>query len=169
MKDFKYIHKNPMFYYILAAALAAVWPLIVWGIYVPAAKVRFNNDREQFINAQEVVDELLKIDPERLNYSQEKGKSADFDYATAVQQASELCSIPTGNYKLSSGIIISSKDQKSQSGNVSLKDVDMVKAARFLSTIQLRWPGLQCTKVTLKKKKGLPDSWEVDYAFKYFY
>jgi hypothetical protein len=169
MKDLKDIHKNPMFYYVLAAAVATIWPVIMWGVYVPAAKSKFNSDKEQFQIAQEVIDELLKIDPERLNFTQEKGKSTDFDYATAVQQAAEFCSITPGNYKLSSGIIITSKDQKSQSANISLKDVDITKAARFLSTVQLRWSGLQCTKVTLRKKKGLPDSWDAEFAFKYFY
>lgn len=169
MKDFKNIHKHPMFYYVLVAAIAAIWPVLMWGVYVPSAKIKFNSDMEQFNKAQEDIDELLKIDPERLSFAQEKGKNADFDYATAVQEAAGFCSIPPGNYKLSSGIIITSKDQKSQSAQVSLKDVEITKAARFLSTIQLRWSGLQCTKVNVRKKKGLPDTWDAEFAFKYFY
>jgi len=80
-----------------------------------------------------------------------------------------LCGIPSTDYKLSSGIIIESGGQKSQSAQVSLKKVDIVKSARFLSTIQLRWANLQCSRVKLTKKKGLPDVWDVDLEFKYYY
>jgi hypothetical protein len=168
MKD---IYKNPVFYYILVPVIAVLWPAIIWGIYLPGARGGFGEDKKQYEKAQEVIDELLAADPERLNFagSAEKGASAEFDYATAVQRTAEFCSVPPGSYKLSSGIIIVSQGQKSQSANVSLKEVDIIRAARFLSAIQLQWSGLQCTKVTLRKKKGLPDSWDVGLTFKYFY
>lgn len=166
MKD---IYKNPLFFYILVPVIAALWPVIIWGVYLPAARARFSNDGEQYHKAQQVIDELLAVDPERVDFTQEKGASAAFDYATAVQQTAEFTSIPAAGYRLSSSPVITSEGQKSQSANVALKDVDITKAARFLSTIQLRWSSLQCTKVTLRKKKGLPDSWDVDFTFKYFY
>ncbi len=59
--------------------------------------------------------------------------------------------------------------QKSQSANVSLSQIDIVKFAEFLSTIQLRWANLQCNRVKLTKKQGLPDVWDVDIEFKYYY
>jgi hypothetical protein len=169
MKDIKELYKNPMFYYVLVLALAALWPLILWGIYLPAVRIGLNEDINQYDKAMQIFDDLRTIDPGRLNQSKEKGAKVDFDYATAVQQTAGFASIPAGNYKLSSGIIVTSQGQKNQSATVSLKEVDVTKAMRFLSTIQLRWPSLQCTKVTLKKKKGLPDSWDVDFAFKYYY
>jgi hypothetical protein len=166
MKD---IYKNPLFYYIVVLVIAVLWPVVIWGIYLPAARARFSSDEDQYRKAQEVIGELLTVDPERLAVAQEKGASAAFDYATAVQQTAQFTSIPAAGYRLSSSPVITSEGQKNQSAYVSLKDVDITKAARFLSTIQLRWSGLQCTKVTLKKKKGLPDSWDVDFTFKYFY
>jgi hypothetical protein len=166
MKD---IYKNPLFFYILVPVIAALWPVIIWGVYLPAARARFGNDQQQYHKAQQVIDELLAVDPERVDFTQEKGASVGFDYATAVQQTAEFTSIPAAGYRLSSSPVITSEGQKSQSANVQLKDVDITKAARFLSTIQLRWSSLQCTKVTLRKKKGLPDSWDVDFTFKYFY
>ncbi|MBN2019847.1 MAG: hypothetical protein JW749_06445 [Sedimentisphaerales bacterium] len=166
MKD---IHKNPFFYYILIPVVAVVFPALTWGVFLPGARSSFNNDKEQYQKAQDVITELLKADPDRLNFNEEKGASANFDYATAVQQAAEFCSVPSGSYRLSSGIIVTSGGQKSQSANVSLKTVDITTAARFLSIIQLRWSGLQCTKIHLKKQKGLPDSWDVEFTFKYVY
>jgi hypothetical protein len=165
----KEIYKNPFVYYIVVPVIAALWPIIIWGVYLPGVRANFGEDKDQYGKAQQTIDELLTADPERLNFTKEKDASAEFDYATAVQKTAEFCSIGAGNYKLSSGIIITSEGQKSQSANVSLKDVDITKAARFLSVIQLRWSGLQCTKIAIRKKKGLPDSWDVDYTFKYFY
>ncbi len=166
MKD---IYKNPVLYYILIPVIVALWPAVMWGLYLPRAQTGFNTDKEQFEKAEKLINEMLSLDPGRLNFAQEEGSAGEFDYATAVQKTAEFCSIPAAGYRLSSGIIITSQDQKSQSANVSLKDVDITKAARFVSTIQLRWSGLQCTKVTLRKKKALPDSWDVDLAFKYYY
>jgi hypothetical protein len=169
MKDIKELYKNPMFYYIVVPALAVLWPVILWGIYLPAVRIGLNEDMSQYDKAMQIFDDLHTIDPGRLNQPKEKDAKVDFDYATAVQQTAGFASIPAGNYKLTSGIIITSQGQKSQSASVSLKEVDVTKAMRFLSTIQLRWSSLQCTKVTLKKKKGLPDSWDVDFTFKYYY
>ncbi len=166
MKD---IYKNPLFYYVLVLAVATLWPVVIWGVYLPATRGRFGNDEEQYLKAKEVINELLTADPERLDFTKEKGASAAFDYATAVQQTAQFASIPAAGYRLSSSPVITSGGQKSQSANVALKDVDITKAARFLSTIQIRWSSIQCTKITLKKKKGLPDSWDVDFTFKYFY
>ena len=166
MKD---IYKTPFFYYIVILIIAALWAVVVWGVYLPGVRGGFGEDKDQHEKAQQIIDELLAADPERLNYAEGKGATSEFDYATAVQKTAEFCSVPAGNYKLSSGIIITSEGQKSQSANVSLKDVNITKAARFLSAIQFQWSGLQCTKITLRKKKGLPDSWDVDFTFKYFY
>lgn len=166
MKD---VYKNPLFYYIGVLAVAVLWPVVIWGVYLPAARARFGNDQDQYRKAQQVIDELLTVDPQRLDFTQEKGATAAFDYATAVQQTAQFASIPAAAYRLSSSPVITSEGQKSQSANVALKDVDITKTARFLSRIQLQWSGLQCTKMTLRKKKGLPDSWDVDFTFKYFY
>jgi len=166
MKD---IYKNPMFYYILVPVAAMLWPAIIWGVYLPAVKAGFSEDKDSFEKAQPLIEELLTADPERLNLNKEKGKAGEFDYATAVQQTAEFCSISSANYRLSSAAIVTSAGQKSQTAQVSLKDVDITKATRFLSTIQLRWAGLQATKVSMRKKKGVPDSWDVDFTFKYYY
>jgi hypothetical protein len=169
MKDIKEIYKNPMFYYILVPALAVLWPAIIWGVYLPAARASLSEEMDQFAKAEQQIEELLAADPERLNATKAKQTAAGFDYATAVQQTAEFCSIPTASYKLSSGIITKTEGQKTQAANVSLKGIEVIKAARFLSTIQLRWSGLQCTRVALKKNKGLPDNWDVDMTFKYYY
>ena len=166
MKD---IIKKPMFWYTAALAAAVLWPVLIWGVYLPSAKKSWQNDKAEYEKAEQTIRELLTVDPERLDFANTKDAAAEFDYATAVQSATDFCRIPPTNYKLSSRAIITSGGQKNQSADISLKEVDIVKFAKFLSTIQLRWSNLQCTKATLKKRKGVPDSWDVDLTFKYFH
>ena len=166
MKD---ILRNPILYYILAPAIAALWPLLVWGIYLPAAEHKWEVEKSQYTQGQQVIQEILDIDSDRLKFADANVASVEFDYAGAIDQTAGSCGIPPSGYKLNSGIIVSSGGQKSQSAKVGLMGVDITKSARFLSTLQLRWANLQCTQIKLTKKKGLPDTWDVDLDFKYYY
>jgi hypothetical protein len=165
----KQFYKNPTLYYILAPVAVALWPLLVWGVYLPSAKRNWDVEVSQYNQAQDIIKEILALDPERLTFTDSQSAAAEFDYASAIDKTAGLCGIPSTDYKLNSGIIITSGGQKSQSAKVTLKQVDITKFAKFLSTLQLRWANLQCTQVKLTKKKGLPDAWDVDLEFKYYY
>jgi hypothetical protein len=166
MKDF---YKNPTLYYILTPVIVALWPLLIWGVYLPAAGHSWQVETSRYSEGQNIIKEILALDPDRLKFADSNNASAEFDYAGAIEKTAGLCKIPPTNYKLSSGIIITSAGQKSQSAKVGLKQVDITKFAKFLSTLQLRWANLQCAQVKLTKKKGLPDTWDVDLDFKYYY
>ena len=168
MKD---VYRNPVFYYILAPVVMALWPLLVWGVYLPKAERNWKSEKAEYNQAQRIMTEILTLDPERLEFADPNSSTVEFAYATAVQRIASLCRIPPSNYKLSSGIIIAStsNDQKSQSAKVDLEDDNITQFARFLSTIQLRWPNLQCGQMKLNKIKGSPDKWDVDLQFKYYY
>ncbi len=165
----KEIYKNPTLYYILVPVIVALWPLLIWGVYLPSAEHNWQVERTQYNKAQSIMAEILALDPDRLDFADSQNAAAEFDYASAVEKVANLCGIPSTEYKLNSGIIITSGGQKSQSAKVGLKRVDVTKFAKFLSTIQLRWADLQCARVKLTKKKGLPDTWDVDLDFKYYY
>jgi len=166
MKD---ILRNPALYYILAPVAVALWPLLIWGVYLPAARHNWEVEKSQYGKGQKVIAEILAIDPDRLKFADPNSASVEFDYASAIERTANLCGIPPANYRLSSGIIITSGGQKSQNAKVGLKGVDVTQFAEFLSTIQLRWENLHCAGVKLTKKKGLPDSWDIDLDFKYYY
>ncbi|UCE47163.1 MAG: hypothetical protein JSW47_16355 [Phycisphaerales bacterium] len=166
MKD---IVKNPTFYYILVPAVVALWPLLVWGVYLPRAKNSLNSEQEQYVKAEKLIEEILNLDGDRLEFAESANAQNEFEYDRAVAMVAALCQISPGNYSHSSGIIIEASGRKSQSAVVNLKGVDIAKAARFLSTIELRWANLQCTTIKLTKKKGMPDMWDVDLDFKYYY
>ena len=163
------IYRNPALYYILGPVMMALWPLLVWGVYIPRAERNWNSEKAEYEQAEKVMAEILTLDPERLEFADSNGTAAEFDYAPAVERVASLCGISPKNYTLSSGTIITSRGQKSQSARVNLGDVDVTRFARFLSTIQLRWASLQCGQIKLSKKKGQADKWDVDLQFKYYY
>jgi hypothetical protein len=165
----KQIYKNPTLYYILVPVIVALWPLLIWGVYLPSARHNWQVESTQYNEAQSIMKEILTLDPDRLKFADSNNTAAEFDYASAVERIASSCGIPPTSYRLSSGIIITSEGQKSQSAKVGLKQVDITKFAKFLSTLQLRWANLQCAQVKLTKKKGLPDVWDVDLDFKYYY
>lgn len=166
MKD---IYRNPTLYYILVPIVVALWPLLVWAVYLPRAESGWDDEKGQYDKAQKIIAEILAIDPDRLEFADTEDAGAEFDYASVVERVAGLCRISSADYKLSSGIIVTTKGQKSQSAKVNLKQVDIRKLAEFLSTIQLRWANLQCSQVKLTKKKGFTDKWDVDLDFKYYY
>lgn len=163
------IYKNPVFYYILVPAVTALWPLLVWGVYLPRVQRSWNSEKQEYAQAQTIIAEILTLDPDRLGFDVSKDAEKEFAYATAVETTAAVCKVPTSSYKLSSGIITSSSGQKSQSAKVTLEGVDVTQFARFLSAIQLRWANLQCRQIKLTKSKGAADKWNVDLQFKYYY
>jgi len=165
----KEIYKNPMLYYIVVPILVALWPLLVWGVYLPRVGDSWNDGKTEYGKARDIMLNILTIDPERLEFVDPNTASTKFDYLVAVDKVAGQCRISSANYTFSSGPVIKAGDQKSQTATVILKAIDMTRFASFLSTIQLRWANLQCTKVKLTKKKGLPDMWKADLDFKYYY
>ncbi len=166
MKD---IYKNPILYYILVPALIGLWPLFVRAKYLPAADKNLKKQQAQAKKAEAIMMEILTFDPDRCQFADSNDVGTDFTYAKEIDRVARSCGIQPGNYKLNSGMLITSGDQKSQSASVSLKQIDIVKFARFLSMIQLRWANLQCNRVKLTKKQGRPDMWDMDIEFKYYY
>ncbi len=166
MKD---IYKNPMLYYILVPCMAALWPLLAWAVYLPAAERDFDQEKKEYTKAQGTIAAILGRDPTRLELA-DPNKTADkFDYATAVSDVARRCRISATNYTVSSKPERSSSGKRSRSATVVLKQVDISSFANFLSKIQLRWANLQCESVTLIQKKGLKDVWKVDLDFKYLF
>ena len=165
----KEIYKNPVFYYILIPSVVALWPLLVWCVYLPAVRESWTAGQEQYNKAQDLIKEILTIAPERLGFTESGENQAEFTYDRAVAQISALYGIPPVSYTYNADPVTVSSGRKSQSAKVWLKDVEITKFARFLSAIQHRWSSLQCTKVVLTKKKNQPDIWDVNLDFKYYY
>lgn len=162
------IYKNPMFYYVLAPVLLSLWPLLVWGRYLPTARESLTEDRQQYMDAEILISEILTMDPELLDTG-EGPSMGKFTYPDAVDREANLCSIPSGKCHLHTDRITESGGKKVQRARVQLEDVSIVEAASFLSRILSRWVNLTCDGVKLSKKAGMPDQWDVDLKFKYDY
>lgn len=165
----KQIYKNPLFYYILVPVLVALWPLLVWAVYLPNADRSWEQNVEQYQKAVGTIEEILKLDPDRLDFVRTQNGDDQFEYAIAVDKIARLCQITSRDYELSSKPIRTSKGRKTQSCHVVLKQVDITSFSKFVSTLQLRWPKLQCDQLKLTKVKGLKDAWKVDLDFMYLY
>lgn len=165
----KEIYKNPNLYYVLVPLVVFFWPLLVKTVYLPRVEDSWKTEKTQYDKAQKTIADILSIDPGRLDYSGSEGKGADFNYAITVDKVASSLGIKDEDYTVSSKPVRKSAGQKSQNAMVVLKEIDVTKFTKFLSTIQLSWASLQCEKATLTKKKGLPDTWKVDLAFKYYF
>ena len=167
MKD---IYKQPIFYYVLVPVLMLLWPLTLITVSLPNAEKELKNQKKEYQGAEKIMGAILQIDPERLDFSQNKQTEKEFDYAVALENIASSCGISTDSYDLSSGrIVSSSQGQKNQSARVNLEEIDIVTFAKFFSKLQFRWANLQCSKIKLTKKQGAPDIWDIDLELKYYF
>lgn len=161
------LYKNPVFYYILVPVVVAAWPLLVRTVYLPRAQHGYKQQQDEYKKAQQMMLEILRLDPDRASDSNQAG--TEFSYGAEIDRVANLCRIPTTKYKLSSGMVITAENQKTQSATVTLEEVDVVSFAKFLAALQIRWGQLQCNRVKLTQVKGLKDLWRVDIDFKYYF
>src|SRR4030042_5945722 len=97
VKDF---YKNPLFYYILAPALLALWPVFLWLVYLPATGKASARDQQRYEDAQPIIEEILTLDPDRLRITEGKAAGDQFDYANAVQKVAALNRLAASSYQL---------------------------------------------------------------------
>ena len=129
MKD---LYKNPMLYYILVPLMALAWPAAMWFKYLPIMTDQRDTWKEYVIDANDRITEILTLDPERLNYSDQKDTAVDFEYEMAVDKVAR--SLRMGNdYELRP----SAKSANKQSAEVSLNNIDITQCSQFLSTLQM--------------------------------
>ncbi|MHC4638115.1 MAG: hypothetical protein ACYTBP_06155 [Planctomycetota bacterium] len=158
----KQFYKNPISYYILVPVLTAMWPLLVWGFYLPGAETHYEDEETKYVESKKVMDDILNLDPDRLKASDKQNGAVKFEYPNAINEAAGAVRI---KYSLSSR----PTRKKVQSAHVVLEDVKIVQVAEFLTKLQVRWADLQCQKIALTKNKDKPDAWKADIDFKYYY
>jgi hypothetical protein len=165
MKD---LLKNRMFWYISVPTLTALWPIWLSTVSIPSAGEDWINYKSEYLESQKLFGQILKLDPDRLELTEANKKVQQFSYALAVENAAKSCGISSENYRLSSGVPMKIGEQEVQSADVTLNKLDIAGFAKFLDTIQLRWPNLQCSQLKLTKVKGEPDAWKCNLKFKYY-
>jgi hypothetical protein len=112
----------------------------------------------------------LKIDPDLPTRDTTNLVPREFSYTDEVYRVANLCKIPTSGWVCTAGNIMVSSGKKRQDARVKLTGVSIAQTAKFLWTIQSMWPSrLTCENVKLQAKKGMPDQWDVDFSFLYYY
>lgn len=162
------VYRNPLLYYLLIPVLVGLWPLLVWGIYLPRSQDDLKTEGSLCLEGQTHVIEILRLDPGRLDPV--KGPATmEFEFSSAGNQAANLCKIPSSSCIINAGSQSTSEGRKRQDGRIKLTGVSIIQAAKFLHSMQSTWVTLQCQDVKLQRKKGMPDQWDVDFRFVYYY
>jgi len=160
--------RNPILYYLLIPALIGIWPLLVWAVYLPKTQEACMDDHAQLIEGQTQILRILELDPDRTKGADPNRVVGEFVYGKAVESTANLCGIPRG-CPTTITPIITVNGKRRQDATVKLKDVSIVQAAKFLSHMQSSYVNLQCDKLKLTRRKGMPDQWEADLHFIYYY
>jgi len=171
MDDFlrKEFYKKPDFYFFIVPGIALVWVLTISLLSLPTAGSKYDRREENWSSMKPYIINILRLDPERLNYKDQESLSADFDYANTVQYFTETSDILSSSYSLKSDRILSRGGRKTKGANLTIKSVGIENFTLFLSKMMLRWPDLQCDNIKLTKLKDSPDSWQVVLRFTYNY
>jgi hypothetical protein len=169
-KEIKELIRDPKLYYILVPLVCALWPLWVGLVALPSAQKTWEDEKDSYTQAEKIIANIYKLDPERFAGDPNQGKAAVFSYPAAINQVAGSCGIPAPDVVLGvSGVMKAKEGQQTQDAHVTLKQVNIATFAKFLSTMQLRWADVQCTSLKLTKEKGAPDLWKADMTLKYYF
>lgn len=166
MNTLNELHKNPLLYYVLVPVAVAVWPCLLYFQSLPQAQKKLVREKGFVGDVNSLVQQILTEDPTRLRDPRARAAgSRTFDYATEIQRVVQACGI--GPYVSRTEKVQSRGGRKTQSADVTLNNVGLVKAALFLSTMLRDWADLECDKIELNRIKNEGDAWKVKLGFNY--
>lgn len=158
------LYKNPVVYYILIPILTLAWPASMWFKYMPQMTEERDQWKKYLVDANDLIQEILTLDPERLNYADKKGSAVEFEYEMAVDKVAR-------SLRMSNDMEVrpSAKSGNKQSADVSFDNITITQCSQFLSTMQMHWNGLECTRLSITNKKTTKDRWDVGISFIYYF
>lgn len=167
MKDYL---KDPRFYLIAVPALAGLWALYAWLFALPSARDKVASTQEVYEKVNEQIARILELaGSQRLEYGTGEDGAAEFDYATLVQEYAAQWRIPSSDYSLQVNPEVRRKGKLTQGANITINDVSIETFSQFISTMLIRWPGLQCDQIKLSRTKAGPDTWRIAMKMTYVY
>jgi hypothetical protein len=165
----KYLN-NPVFYYIALPAAACLWAALAGLVFYPRATSSWQESQAEYNAAEELLAQIIAVEPQRLAYKQEKGTAVvDFDFTQVINEFASLFSIPSSNFTLNTRGEIRKAGKRARSAVLSIKTIDIEKTTKFLSTMLIRWPDLQCEILSLDKLPQGKNNWKVDMTLTYYY
>lgn len=168
--DIKKQLKNPLFYYIAVPAAMGIWALTAGALFFPKAVGNWKDSEEEYKTAQELMAQIIAIEPQRLAYKAEKGAEIGvFDFTQVINEFATAFSIPSANFTLNTRGETRRAGKRARSAALSIKSIDVEKTAKFLSTMLIRWPDLQCEMMSIEKLPQGKNNWKVDMTLTYYY
>jgi len=161
------ILKRPNLYFVIILAVSLVWTVIVLLIMLPSA----NNELDRAVSASQQIseycDEIFKLDPARLNYSEIRKDVGQFSYATAIDRVASKHGIRPADYDLRSEQVRNFRGNTTQGATITVRGVSISNFAAFISELLEIWTDLECENIRLNTNKDKPDDWNITVKFNY--
>lgn len=159
MKD---LHRNPIFYYVTVPLLVGIWPLTMAFKYLPEKASELEDQKKYYEKSESLIEEILTLDPDRLNYVDVNQGDTAFSYAVVIDKLASSLGMRDA-YTLNEQF----RTKEGQRANVKLDDINIQQCTKFLDTLQMRWDNLKCSQFTLTKKREMKDQWTVTMSLAY--
>ena len=116
-----------------------------------------------------MIEQILKAEPQRLTFKQEKTGNTEFDYTNVIDEFAKEFKIAPDNYTLNVRGITKREGKNIKGADLSIKTIDIENLCKFLSAILARWPELDCETFRLDKLEVGKNAWKVTLHFTYTY
>jgi len=162
--------RNPLFYMIAVPALTGLWMLYAWALAYPSSVQKWTDSKTEYEEAQKTLEQILRIEPQRLTFKQEKSQTTNFDYTNVIDQFTEQFGIASDNYTLNVRDATKKAGKTVKSADMSIKTIDIENFCKFLSAVLTRWPELECETLRLDRLPTGKNAWKVvNVHFTYYY
>ena len=167
MKDYL---RNPMFYMVAMPVLAGAWMLYAWLLAYPSSVQKWTASKTEYEDTQKVLEQILRMEPQRLTFKQEKSQATDFDYTNVIDQFTKQFGIAPDNYTLNVRGATKKAGKTVKSADLAIKTIDIENFCKFLSAVLARWPELECETLRLDRLPTAKNAWKVvNVHFTYYY
>ncbi len=166
MKDYL---KNPVFYMTVVPILAGLWMLYGWAFAYPASVQNWKDSKAEYEETQKILEQILKMEPQRLTFQREKSQNTDFDYTNVIDQFTKQFGVAPDNYTLNVRGATKKAGKTVKSADLSIKTIDIENLCKFLSGVLARWPELECEMLRLDKLTVGKNAWKVTLRLTYYY
>jgi hypothetical protein len=141
-----------------------------WAFAYPSSVQKWNDGKTEYEDTQKMLEQILRMEPQRLTFKQEKSQTTDFDYTNVIDQFTRQFGIASDNYTLNERGKTKKAGKIVKSADLAIKTIDIENFCKFLSAVLTRWPELECETLRLDRLPTGKDAWKVvNVHFTYYY
>ena len=165
--------KNPNLYYILLPVAAGIWAILAGLVFYPKSVAAWddpqNGAKAEYKQAQDLMQKIIAQKPEILHNKLKADTKGEVDLGASIDTLAMLFDIPTSTYRHSVKKATKYGGKKTRTASMSIKEIGIEKAGRFVSAMLSLSPNLTCDIITIDKAKTGKDNWNVDLTMRYEY